>query len=91
MLEGGSDIKFQLLSHFNIVGPFLGLTRNLGARQRSKLFKKQSNQHTSYRLKARSSSGGVAIVQMEALLKCDDWRRVGGDQEEVLELVAEIR
>jgi hypothetical protein len=33
MLEVGSGTKFQLLSLFNIVGPFLGLTRNLGARQ----------------------------------------------------------
>jgi hypothetical protein len=31
MLEAGSDTKFQLLPLFNIVGPFLGLTRNLGA------------------------------------------------------------
>jgi hypothetical protein len=32
MLEAGSGTKFQLLPLFNIVGPFLGLTRNLGAR-----------------------------------------------------------
>jgi hypothetical protein len=32
VLEAGSDIKFQLFSFFNIVGPFLGLTRNFGAR-----------------------------------------------------------
>ncbi len=32
MLEAGSGTKFQLLPFFNIVGPFLGLTRNLGAR-----------------------------------------------------------
>jgi hypothetical protein len=31
MLEVGSDTKFQLLSLFNIIGPFLGLTKNLGA------------------------------------------------------------
>jgi len=31
VLEVGSGTKFQLLSLFNIVGPFLGLTRNLGA------------------------------------------------------------
>ncbi len=30
MLEAGSNTKFQLLPLFNIVGPFLGLTRNLG-------------------------------------------------------------
>jgi hypothetical protein len=33
MLEAGSGTKFQLLSLFNIVGPFLGLIRNLGVRQ----------------------------------------------------------
>ncbi len=33
MLEVGSDTEFQLFLLFNIVGPFLGLTRNLGARQ----------------------------------------------------------
>jgi hypothetical protein len=33
MLEARSSTKFQLLSLFNIVGPFLGLTRNLEARQ----------------------------------------------------------
>jgi hypothetical protein len=32
MLEAVGDTKFQLLVFFNIVGPFLGLTRNLGAR-----------------------------------------------------------
>jgi hypothetical protein len=32
VLEVGSGTKFQLLPLFNIVGPFLGLTRNLGAR-----------------------------------------------------------
>ncbi len=32
MLEAGSGTKFQLLPLFDIVGPFLGLTRNLGAR-----------------------------------------------------------
>jgi putative heme degradation protein len=32
VLEVGSGTKFQLLLFFNIVGPFLGLTRNLGAR-----------------------------------------------------------
>jgi hypothetical protein len=32
VLEIGSSTKFQLLPLFNIVGPFLGLTRNLGAR-----------------------------------------------------------
>ncbi len=31
VLEAGSGTKFQLLPLFNIVGPFLGLTRNLGA------------------------------------------------------------
>jgi hypothetical protein len=30
MLEAGSGTKFQLLPLFNIVGPFLGLARNLG-------------------------------------------------------------
>jgi hypothetical protein len=33
VLEGGSGTKFQLLPLFHIVGPFLGLTRNLGACQ----------------------------------------------------------
>jgi hypothetical protein len=33
VLEAGSGTKFQLLSLFNIVGPFLGLIRNLGVRQ----------------------------------------------------------
>jgi len=33
VLEAGSGTKFQLLPLFNIVGPFLGLTRNLGAHQ----------------------------------------------------------
>jgi len=32
VLETGSGTKFQLLPLFNIVGPFLGLTRNLGVR-----------------------------------------------------------
>jgi len=32
VLEVGSGTKFQLLSFFNIVGPLLGLTKNLGAR-----------------------------------------------------------
>jgi hypothetical protein len=32
MLEARNSTKFQLLPLFNIVGPFLGLTRNLGAR-----------------------------------------------------------
>jgi hypothetical protein len=31
VLEAGSGTKFQLFPFFNIVGPFLGLTRNLGA------------------------------------------------------------
>jgi hypothetical protein len=34
VLEIGSGTKFQLFLFFNIVGPFLGLTRNLGARQK---------------------------------------------------------
>jgi hypothetical protein len=33
VLEAGSGTKFQLLPLLNIVGPFLGLTRNLGVRQ----------------------------------------------------------
>jgi hypothetical protein len=33
VLEARSGTKFQLLPLFNIVGPFLGLTRNLGVRQ----------------------------------------------------------
>jgi hypothetical protein len=33
VLEAGSGTKFQLLPLFNIVGPFLGLIKNLGARQ----------------------------------------------------------
>jgi hypothetical protein len=32
VLEAGSGTKFQLFLLFNIIGPFLGLTRNLGAR-----------------------------------------------------------
>ncbi len=32
VLEAGSGTEFQLLPLFNIVGPFLGLIRNLGAR-----------------------------------------------------------
>jgi hypothetical protein len=32
VLEVGSGTKFRLLLLFNIDGPFLGLTRNLGAR-----------------------------------------------------------
>jgi hypothetical protein len=32
VLEVGSGTKFQLLLLFNMVGPFLGLIRNLGAR-----------------------------------------------------------
>jgi hypothetical protein len=31
VLEARSGIKFQLLPLFHIVGPFLGLTKNLGA------------------------------------------------------------
>jgi len=31
VLEAKSGTKFQLLPLFNIVGPFLGLTKNLGA------------------------------------------------------------
>jgi hypothetical protein len=31
VLEVGSGTKFPLLPFFDIVGPFLGLTRNLGA------------------------------------------------------------
>jgi hypothetical protein len=31
VLEARSDTKFQLLPFFNIVGPFLDLTKNLGA------------------------------------------------------------
>jgi len=33
VLEAGSGTKFQLFPLFNIVGPFLGLRRNLGAHQ----------------------------------------------------------
>jgi hypothetical protein len=33
VLEAGNNTKFQLLPLFNIVEPFLGLTRNLGACQ----------------------------------------------------------
>jgi hypothetical protein len=33
VLEARSGTKFQLLPLFNLVGPTLGLTRNLGARQ----------------------------------------------------------
>jgi hypothetical protein len=33
MPEAGSATKFQLLLFFNIVGPFMGLTKNLGAHQ----------------------------------------------------------
>jgi hypothetical protein len=33
VLEAGSGIKFQLLPHLKIIGPSLGLTRNLGALQ----------------------------------------------------------
>jgi hypothetical protein len=40
---------------------------------------------------ARSSSNGVVDVQMEAFPKYDDWRWVGGDQEEVHELVVEVK
>jgi hypothetical protein len=29
MLEAGNGTKFQLFPLFNVVGPFLGLTRNL--------------------------------------------------------------
>jgi hypothetical protein len=32
VLEAGSSTKFESLPLFNIVGPTLGLTRNLGAR-----------------------------------------------------------
>ncbi len=34
VLEAGSGTKFEILPLFNIVGPFLGLTRNLGACQK---------------------------------------------------------
>jgi hypothetical protein len=37
VLEVGKGTKFQLLPFFNIVGPFLGLTRNLGARHHETL------------------------------------------------------
>jgi hypothetical protein len=54
-------------------------------------FKKQSNQHTSWRLEASSPSGGVAVIQMEALHKYDGWKEMGGlELEEVLELVVEV-
>jgi hypothetical protein len=33
VLEAGSGTKFQLLPFFNIVGPFLDITKNLGAHQ----------------------------------------------------------
>ncbi len=42
MLEAGSDTKFQLLTLFNIVGPFLGLTRNLGARHQVRVSGEES-------------------------------------------------
>ncbi len=32
MLEARNSTKFELLPFFNIVGPFLGLTKNLGVR-----------------------------------------------------------
>jgi len=38
VLEAGSVTKFQLLPLFNIVGPILGLTRNLGARHFTSFF-----------------------------------------------------
>jgi len=41
VLEAGNDTKFQLLPLFNIVGPLLGLTRNLGARQSNKQTKER--------------------------------------------------
>jgi hypothetical protein len=34
MLEARNDTKFHLLPQFDIVGPSLGLTRNLGARKK---------------------------------------------------------
>jgi len=39
VLEARSGTKFQLLLPFNIVGPFLGLTRNLGARHKLTMVK----------------------------------------------------
>jgi hypothetical protein len=39
-------------------------------------------------LEASSPSGGVAVIQMEALHKYDGWKQMGGlELEEVLELV----
>jgi hypothetical protein len=40
VLEARSNTKFQLLLLFNIVGPFLGLTRNLGARHDTSKYNK---------------------------------------------------
>jgi hypothetical protein len=40
VLEAGSGTKFQSLPLFYIVGPTLGLTRNLGARQYSTTIRK---------------------------------------------------
>ncbi len=55
---------------------------------KKKFLEMQSNQHTSWELEARSSSGGVVVVQGKALIMYDDGRRMEGGRGEVLELVA---
>jgi hypothetical protein len=40
--------------------------------------KRQSNQHTSWRLEASSPNGGVVVIQLEALHKYDGWKQMGG-------------
>jgi len=48
VLQAGSSTKFQLLSLFNIVGPFLGLTRNLGAHHYLPIEKTHQGHDVSY-------------------------------------------
>lgn len=45
---------------------------------KEQVLKRQSNQHTSWRLEVSSPSGGVVVIQMEALHKYDDWKQTGG-------------
>jgi len=40
--------------------------------------KRQSNQHTSWRLEASSPSCGVVVIQMETFHKYDGWKQMGG-------------
>jgi hypothetical protein len=74
VLEAGNGTKFWPLPLFNIVEPFLGLTRNLGARRES--FKTPKSLEFDCKGQNTSYWGVLYIIRKLSKCRCRKWARL---------------